>query len=309
MGIFDSFRKRTSPPPTTAAPASEKMAALQVLFAAPLSDDTAHLQSVVRAFDPTLDGATVSGIGTGDDSQGPRSFLGQFEWGAHRVEVVAFGLPMPAEVVEKCVAPAAYQEEDKARARSQKAHALLYYKGKAVNMTEQFVAVALIAGALCAENGLAVLNEGAHTSMPATLFAPDFTVRNNITPARFLRGLAPLDLFAGFVKYQVEGVPGIWMRTYGMDEFDLPNLATHASGHDQSSRVFDIFCNVTSYLLVQGPVLAAGHTMQIGADEFVRLRELSPEESMLGDGAPLLVAEFIRSDEANPHVFGSETAH
>jgi hypothetical protein len=309
MGIFDSLRKRSPVPKTTAEQSFEKSAALQVLFESPLSDDTAHLQRVVRAFDPTLRSVLVGGIGTGNDADTPRSFLGQAEWGAHRVEIVAFGLPMPSEVVEKCVAPAPFQDDDKERARSQKAHALLYYKGKAANMTEQFVAVALIAGALCGEGGLAVLNEGGHTSMPATLFSPQFTRENGITPAQFLRALSPLDLFAGFVKYQIEGVPGVWMRTHGMDEFGLPNLATHAPGHEQSSRVFGIFSNVTSYLLAQGPVLEAGHTMQIGDDEFMRLRGLTADEAPLDDGVPLLVAEFIRSEEANPHIFGSERAH
>ncbi|RYX82744.1 DUF4261 domain-containing protein [bacterium] len=305
MGIFDSFYNN----PQDALPNSDKSASLQMLFSEPLSDDIAHLQNVVRAFDSTLRAATVTGIGTGNGVDAPRSFLGQVEWGPHRVELVAFGVPMPAEVVERCVTPAAYSPEDKERARGQRAHALLYYKGSAVNMNEQFVAVALVAGALCREGALAILNEGAHTAVPAILFTSQFTFGTNISPSQFLRSMPPLYLFAGFVKYEVEGFDGLWIRTHGLEEFGLPNLATHARGHEQSEEVFDIFCNVASYMMAQGPVLEAGHTMQIGDEQFMALRELTPEEAILDDGGPLLVANFIRADEANPHIFGSERAH
>ncbi len=304
MGIFDSLRKRPPAAPAQTAPV-ERGAGLQLLLSSPLSTDVAHLQTVLRAFDPSLRGAAVSGVGTTESPDEPGSFLGQVTWGAHHVEVVAFPFPMPAEVVEKCVQPAHYGDDDKERARKHGAHALLFYKGRATNKTEQYLAVALVTGALCGEGGLAILNESARTSLPASLFASD----TGMKPSQFLRELPPLYLFAGFVKYNVEGVRGVWMRTHGLEEFELPNLATHAPSHEQGGEVFDIFSNVSSYMMAQGPVLEAGHTMQIGEDQFMRLRELSSDESVLDDGDALLVAEFISSDEANPHIFGSDKAH
>ena len=302
MGIFDSFRKRSQNAPKPAP--VENGASLQLVFSAPLSDDAAHLQSLIRAYDPTLRAATVAGVATETPGEAG-TFLGQVEWGAHVVQVVAFAFPMPAEVVEKCVAPASYQETWKPAIRAQTAHALLFYKGQATNVQEQFIAVALVAGALSGENGLAVLNEGALTSVHAGLLTGDLEMK----PSEFLRTLPPLYLFAGFVKYNVQDVPGVWMRTYGLDVYGLPNLATHVDGHNQGSRVFDIFCNVSSYMMAQGPVLEPGHTMQIGDEEWMRLRQLNPNEMMLDDGAPLLVAEFIGPEEANKHIFGSERAH
>ena len=299
MGIFDTFRKSKA-----ATPPVENGASLQILLSAPLSSDFAALQTCIRAYDPALKAATMSGTSTAQTPGEAGSLLAQVEWGAHAVQVVAFPLPMPAEVVEKCVQPASFAAEQKAAIRAQSAHALLFYKGTAANVTEQFVAVALIVGALSGENGLAVLNEGAHTSLPATIFRDDA-----IKPAQFLRTLPPLYLFVGFVKYNVENVSGVWMRTHGMEEFGLPNLATHTSSHAQGGEVFDIFNNVAGYLMTQGPVLDAGHTMQIGDDQFMRLRTLALDEAFLDDGAPILVAEFIGANEANAHIFGSETAH
>lgn len=301
MGIFDSLRKRAP----NAAPIVENGASLQLLLSAPLSSDFSALQTQIRAYDSVLKAATVSGTSTAQTPGEAGSLLAQVEWGAHAVQVVAFPLPMPAEVVEKCVQPASFRDEQKAAMRAHSAHALLFYKGTATNVTEQFVATSLVAGALCAENGLGILNEGARTSLPANLLNSDDAIK----PSQFWRTLPPLYLFVGFVKYNVENVSGVWMRTHGMEAFGLPNLATHASSHAQGSEIFDIFNNVAQYLMAQGPVLDAGHTMQIGDDQFMRLRSLAPGEVFLDDGAPVLVAEFIDANESNAHIFGSDMAH
>ena len=174
-------------------------------------------------------------------------------------------------------------------------------------MTEQFVALAMVAGALSFEQGLAILNEGARTSIPANFARP--TDEDEVKPSELWRSLPPLFLFAGFVKYEVEDAPGVWMRTHGLEKFGLPNLATYTQGHHQGEEVFGIFGNVASYLLAQGPVLAAGHTMQIAETRHMKLRELNDDEAVLDDGSPLLVAEFIGADEVNKHIWGSDAAH
>ena len=299
MGIFDSFRK-----PKPDAPATSDGAALQLLLTQPLASDFGALQTQIRAHDAALKAASVTGIGTDEVPQRGAMFVGEVAWGAHVVHVVAMPFPMPDEVVEKCVQPASYAQEIKARVREQNAHALLNYTGKSANVHEQFVAVALVAGALSGAQGLAILNEGARTSLPATLLTDE-----TMKPSEFWRTLPPLYLFAGFVKYEIEGESGVWMRTHGLEKFGLPNLATLTTGHDQGEKTFGIFTNVASYMMEMGPVLAAGHTMQIAETQTMKLRDLAADEAALNDGAPVLVAEFIDASEANEHIYGSETAH
>ena len=299
MGIFDSFRK-----PKPDAPATSDGAALQLLLSQPLSSDFGALQTQIRAHDPALKAATFQGVATEPAGQLPAMTAGEVAWGAHRVQVVAMPFPMPTEIVENCVQPASYGQEIKARVREQNAHALLYYKGKSTNMHEQFVAVAVVASALSGADGLAILNEGARTSLPATLLTDD-----SMKPSELWRTLPPLYLFAGFVKYEIEGESGVWMRTHGLEKFGLPNLATLTDGHHEGDKIFDIFSDVASYMMEMGPVLAAGHTMQIAETQHMKLRDLAADEAVLDDGAPVLVAEFIDASEVNPHIYGSETAH
>ncbi len=52
------------------------------------------------------------------------------------------------------------------------------------------------------------------------------------------------------------------MRTYGAHLLGLRNFAAYASGHDQGQW----------YLRDSGAVLAAGHTMQVGEHEYLRIR-------------------------------------
>ena len=249
MGIFDSFRK-----PKPDAPATSDGAALQLLLSQPLLSDFSALQMQIRAYDPALKAASVTGIGTDKVPDRGAMFVGEVAWGAHVVHLIAMPFPMPDEVVEKCVQPASYQQEDKTRIREQNAHALLNYMGKSANVGEQFVAVAVVASALSGADGLAILNEGARTSLPATITADDA-----MKPSEFWRTLPPLYLFAGFVKYEVEGEAGVWMRTHGLEKFGLPNLATLTAGHHEGGKIFDIFSDVASYMMEMGPVLAAGH--------------------------------------------------
>ena len=44
------------------------------------------------------------------------------------------------------------------------------------------------------------------------------------TQLELLRSFPLLHLFCGFVKYEVEGDDGVWMRTYGAHEFELRML-------------------------------------------------------------------------------------
>jgi Domain of unknown function (DUF4261) len=87
-----------------------------------------------------------------------------------------------------------------------------------------------------------------------------------------LRTLPLSILYCGFVKIEAPGVPGVWMRTYGAPLLGLPDLAAHAKGHEEGQRYFGLFENVFAYLRETGAALAAGHTMEVGDDDFLRFR-------------------------------------
>ncbi|MNO09877.1 hypothetical protein D3C81_2333830 [compost metagenome] len=60
-----------------------------------------------------------------------------------------------------------------------------------------------------------------------------------------------------------------------------------------------MFNNIMSYMLDSGAELAAGHTMQIGEDAYMKLREPAKEEYYLDGPGRVLVAEIITADQIN----------
>src|SRR5262245_3388584 len=93
--------------------------------------------------------------------------FGMLGWGKHVIRLVGFDAPYPAEILEACVAPSHYPQELKQRARSHKAHVILYYAGQEPSAFEQYVALAATAGVLARLGAVVVLNVFGHTSFTA----------------------------------------------------------------------------------------------------------------------------------------------
>ena len=108
------------------------------------------------------------------------------------------------------------------------------------------------------------------TSLPAGVFTRASLGDESL---ELLRSLPLTMLYCGFVKYEVEGTEGVWMRTYGADRFGLPDFAALAEGHHQGEFCSNIFNNIMAYLLQSGAEMDAGHTMQIGENAYLKLRE------------------------------------
>jgi hypothetical protein len=298
MGLVERFfgRGEDAPgdPGPVANPALENPLSLQLLF--PEESDVATLDArrlteTLRSVHPDLAEAVFE---VDAELAAKGTPLGLAGWGNHVVKLVGFNVPMPPEVIERCVAPAHYGPELKAQARAHKAHALLFYAGYEEDALEQYVALAVVAGALAAHGAIVVLNESAHTSFPARVLAPGELEGDLLEHLRTL----PLPvLYCGFVKYDVEGVKGVWMRTYGTHLLGLPDLAFRASGHDQGEWVFNLFGNILDYLRRSGARFGVGHTMQVGSDTFLRLRAPTEKEYFLDSEGELFVAELISADE------------
>ncbi len=220
--------------------------------------------------------------------------FGLVGWGAHAVRVVGFDNPMPPAVVELCVQPAHFGAELKAQARAHESHVLLYYAGQDPDPLNQYVSLAAVAGALAKVGALVVLNEAGHTAFPAAALAEIKGDR-----LALLMSMPIPILYSGFVKLDVEGVTGTWMRTFGNHLLGLPDFAHLAKGHHEGQETFDLICNLLGYLRSSGATFAPGHTTQVGADMFLKFRLPQPSEYFLDNPEPLLVLEKITKGAIN----------
>lgn len=297
MGLFGRFfgKKENDTPsgPLVANAAIQDPLSLQVLFPQPFTLDADQLAATLRGYHREL-AAAQSEVDPQTAAQGTP--LGLVGWKKHVIRLVGFNVPMPPQVVEMCVAPSHYGPELKQQARQAQAHLLLYYAGYENDPLEQYVALAAVAGCLVSQGALVVLNESARTSLPAAVFAPG---QSKDMPG-VLRHLPLLYLYAGFVKGEVPGIPGVWMRTFGCSLLNLPDLAMHTPSHEHGEATFQMFCSILDYIRTSGARIAPGHTSQVGEDDYLRFREPRPDEQafLFADGR-LLVAERITAAQVN----------
>lgn len=266
---------------------------LQVLFLEPCPLNLNRLADAFRAYHPSMSRVCCE-IDTTLNHEG--TVFGMIGWGKHVVRCVGCDLPMPAEAVEACIAPSHYPQELKQHARAHRAHIIIYYVGYESSPVEQYVALAATAGVMSGLGAIVVLNESGHTSFPAAALSGVDTDGDIID---LLRTLPLLALYCGFVKYEVEGIPGVWMRTHGAPLLGLPDFAVHAAEHHEGQRYFDMFDSVFGYLQESGAQFASGHTIQIGQEEFLRVRHPTDEEVFLESEGELFVAEIIGPEEIN----------
>ena len=79
----------------------------------------------------------------------------------------------------------------------------------------------------------------------------------------------------------------------------LPDYAAYTNGHHEGQRYFEMFDSLMRYTLNTGRRLAAGHTMQLGADDYLRCRAPTKDEPWLESKGEMLVVEVIRADQIN----------
>jgi len=295
MSIFDRlFRRGTGGEQATAGSDQDTQGerevpvSLQLLFPETLALDPEAITASLRAFDPTMSQATCE-VDPALAANGTP--LGKIAWGDEVVNLIGFEAPMPAASVEPCVAAAHYRPDLKARARAHRAHVLLYHAGGTEDPLEKYVTLAAVAGVLSEHGALVVLNEAAHTSLPAAVLARDEDDEESALER--LRGLPIPLLYVGFLKLLVAERDGVWMSTRGAHVLDLPDLAFHAEAHEQAMDTFEWFNAILSYLRDTGATLGPGHTMDVSAGVALRFRAPRREEGFLESGRPLLVVERI----------------
>lgn len=276
-------RDASSPPELVAAPA-EGATSLQILFDGRLPSDPGAIQACLCRYHHTMSAATAD---LSPEARKDGNLLGLVGWGSHVVRLVGISAPMPPDVVDSCVGPSHYPQALKARARSHASHLLLYYSGKVPSTLDQYVALAAVGGAMSHFGASVILNEAAHTSFPADALSGTDIEGDTLS---LLKTLPLPILYCGFVKYDVQGVEGVWMRTHGAHLFQLPDLALHASGHHEGQQYFDLVTTILSYMLESGARIEAGHTMDVGPT-LLRFRAPTAFEPALQGPHPVLVLE------------------
>ena len=253
---------------------------LQLLFSDSRNLEATAVVRSLRDYHPTMAAATFE--------------QGVIEWDAHRVRLARFDAQMPPDLVELCLAPAHFGPELKARARAHQSHALLYYAGTDDDPLNQYVVLAAACASLAKLGAIVILNEAGHTAFPAAALAEIKGDR-----LALLMSMPIPMLYSGFVKLEVEGVSGTWMRTFGNHLLGLPDFAHLAQGHHEGQATFDLICNLLSYLRSSGATFAPGHTTQVGEDTFLKFRAPQASEYFLENPGPLLVLEKVSKGAIN----------
>ena len=303
MALIERFSGRPDPETPfgemVANPAIKRPLSYQMLFMNALDLDAEALALAIRAYHPTLDKARVELVevlleNVPEEEAG--SIIGLAGWANHVVKLVGFNAKIPDAAFETCVRPAHFSMQLKEEAKQHKSHLLLYYAGYEADPLEQYVALTVVAAALSRFGAILLLNEAGRSAFPAEALLVDDPDHDSL---EMLRAMPIPLLYGGFVKIEIDGEPGVWMRTFGNSLLNLPDLAFKAEGHHQGSETFDMFANMLDYLRQSGSTIAPGHTMQIGDDVHFRMRTRSAEEWFLESDGDMLVAEKMAEAGGN----------
>lgn len=260
--------------------------ALQLLFFDPPALDAEAITAFLR---PHLPYATCelapAPIGVVNADGPPASVVGLVTFGEHVIKLIHFDAPMPYGPVEACVGPAMIPPPLKVDSKQHKAHTLLYHTGE-TDALEQFVALCAVAGALARFDAIVVLNEEARTAVPAFDLIPD----DGEEALNTYRTLPIPYLLGGFLKLDA-GDGGPWVRTFANHRLNLPNLARHLSGHEQTAETFQLFAGMLGYLRTVGETFTAGDTVDLGDGPKLHLREPREQEWWLDSSGAMLVVE------------------
>lgn len=270
-------------------PDAQHPLSLYLLFAGHIVSDSKRIIQAIRGYHPSLALAEYTDCKTLNNLD---YTLAGVKWGRHTVQITGFNTPMSGVVAEQSITGSHYPQGLKQRALKHQSHMLLSYIGDEPSPLEQYVVLATLAGALADLGALVVLNETAHTSFPATILAENGQ-NDNILDS--LRTFPLLFLYCGFVKYEAQGVDGVWMRTYGAHVFGMPDLAVLAEGHHQGQMYFDIFNHIFDYLLSSNIQFKAGQTLHI-EDKLMRLRRPREKEYFLESKGQMFVMDPISGE-------------
>jgi hypothetical protein len=257
MGLFD-WLKRGKGTPASPIPAPGMIVLLDGLP----SVDVAAANRALSAIEPLrlpLKLEIESGKGV---------YSGSAAFDSHEIGIAGFDARVPQPVMEKTVEASNWTGEARQSLESHTAHLVLTHGGGSADMREKYIALYKLAAVLGGNQLRGVLIEDAWTSAPPEL-AREFTSAEML---KAFRESPPPILFTGFVKFKTDD--GVWFASKGHHMFGAPDLAMHEG---QPSDVLDIFMNIFAYVTGKKARIAAGHTLQIAENVYLKFSQLSPD--------------------------------
>jgi len=181
--------------------------------------------------------------------------LAQFEH--HRIALIALNAPVKQDVLARTVGVSPMPEEVRDALWEHRAAIRLLYVGDDEVPAQQLTALYMVAGVLLEEGGLGILNERAAIAQPTEL------VKGYL--AQLGREPLPLPMWIGVVTYVHEensAAQRYLMRTYGLEQFALPELAAYFGDQGLADETYHLLLNVALYTIENGGQvqIAPGHT-------------------------------------------------
>lgn len=179
---------------------------------------------------------------------------GVARWGDHEVAMVALNAPVREDVLARTVAVSPMPNEQRSSLMSHRAAIRLLYMRGSARPVEQLTALYQVATTLISQGGLGIVNERAALAQPTELLIEHLPIEPGET--------LPILLWVGVVTFDLaedEPHERYLMRTYGMAQFDLPDLGMYNSDRSLADEVYHTLLNLCLY------VVEGGDEMQIGS--------------------------------------------
>ncbi len=249
----------SGPPPSEGNGASQGRRsdikqACTLLYAAQPTLDAARLRADLSSFVGPCSVEWAEATASGLPVRG-----GVARWDDHQVAMLAINAPIKPEVLAATVGVSPMPGELRLAMTSHRASIRLLYTGDDPSPLGQLTALYSVAGALLMRSGLGIINERAALGQPTELVAGYLPELGGNAP--------PLGLWVGVVTYtrESEGPSRRYLlRTYGLEQFDLPELAIYMSDLSAPDACYHILLNIGLYMIESGPNMrmAPGHTAE-----------------------------------------------
>jgi hypothetical protein len=178
----------------------------------------------------------------------------------------------------------------KDEARKHPSHAILFYAGYENDPLEQYVALTTVATILGRFDAFLVLNESALASFPSEALLAE---EPGVDRLEVLRTLPIPLLYGGFLKLEVEGLEGVWMRTVANHLMNLPDFAILTPGHHLGNDTFEMFAGLLNYLRETKANFAPNDTITIENGVGLLIRSPKDTEHFLESSGTMLVLEVM----------------
>jgi hypothetical protein len=177
--------------------------------------------------------------------------------------MVAINAQVRQEVLDATVGVSPMPEEERRQLLEHGAAIRLLYTGEDDDPINQLTALYQVAGVLLEEDGLGIINERAALAVPTNLAKIHLPQLGSEVP--------PITLWTGVVTYSASndagGREGYLLRTYGMDQSNLPELAIYIQDRGRADAAYHVLLNVGLYLVQGRP------SLQVGVGDRVEFRD------------------------------------